>query len=97
MLPDTATEAPNQSWLAGVGLISVATRAPVVALNTYADPGSGAPRSSPQAPTTTVLPDTATETPNAEPLPGVGLFRVATGARVAALNTYADPPFAGPW
>src|SRR5205085_929031 len=96
MFPDTATETPKSSPSPGVGLFSVATRAPVVALNTYADPESAAPVSSSVAPTTTVLPATGTETEKSSSKAGVGLFSVATRAPLVALNTYADPVSSAP-
>src|SRR5438552_2769113 len=96
VLPDTATEAPNPNPFAALGLFSVVTRAPVVALNMCANPAWPAAVSSSLAPTTTALPDTATELPTRSLLVGAGLCSVATRAPVVALNTYADPAFAAP-
>src|SRR5437667_9242 len=96
MVPETGTAWPKLSLFAGVGLFSVVTRAPVVALNTYADPAFGAPASSSGAPTTSVLPETATETPNWSLNVGLGLFSVATRVPVVASNTYADPESVAP-
>src|SRR5438876_11040125 len=74
----------------------VSVRAPVAALNTYADPAKVAPASFEAAPTTTVLPDTATEMPNISLVAGVGLFSVAIKAPLVALNTYAEPASVAP-
>src|SRR5437667_11357 len=96
VLPDTATEEPKPSSNAGVGLFRVATRAPVVALNTYAKPASVASVSSKGAPTATVFPDAATESPNKSWLGIVGFIRVAIRAPPVASNTYADPASTAP-
>src|SRR5437870_3781222 len=77
--------------MAGAGLFNVAVRAPVVALNTYADPAFVAPVSASRAPTTTTLPDIPTEQPNSSPVAGVGSFSVAIRVPVVALNTNAEP------
>src|SRR5256885_673825 len=80
---------PKSSSNAGVGVFRVAIRAPLVALNTYAEP----PVASMRAPTATLLPDKPTEYPNKSSSAGVGSFRVAIKAPVVALNTYAEPGF----
>ena len=70
------------SLAAGPGLFNVATGTvgvPPLRSYTYALPASLAPVSSPFAPTTTRVPEIATELPKESLAAGPGLFNVATG------------------
>src|SRR5262245_11690455 len=87
-VPETADAVPNRSLNAGLGLLSMAVGTVGVALArsyTYALPASVALVSSNQAPTTTRVPEMATEKPNWSPSPGFGLLSVAAGTVGVAL------------
>src|SRR5262245_30592109 len=87
---------PNRSSGAGEGLAKVRSRAPVAPSNRYADPALFPPVLSPGAPTRTLFPSAATESPNSSSAAGVGLVKVCSRAPVAPSYRYADPALLAP-
>src|SRR5205823_2630552 len=79
VVPLTATEEPNTPLVCALGLVSVMIKEPSVASKMYALPAcvcAGVPADSPGAPTTTVVPLTATEKPNSPSVCAFGLVSV---------------------
>ena len=96
LLPSTDTEVPKRSAVAGVGLLKVCSRFPVVASNRYAEPALVASVSSWRAPMRTLLPSTDTDSPKKSNPAGVGLLKVCSKFPVVASNRYAEPALPPP-